>query len=83
MARILGKILPFQGRKYKDNAENQALDRVGKPWGSGEGEPAKDDKKGEEEQLKIRRLGDFIGKDGMTLYKTYGKKNGVMESVKV
>ena len=39
-------------------------------------------KKGEEEQLKIRRLVDFIGKDGMKLYKTYGKKNGVMEMVK-
>ena len=39
-------------------------------------------KKGEEEQSKIRRLVDFIGKDGMKLYKTYGKKNGVMEMVK-
>ena len=37
-------------------------------------------KKGEEELSKIRRLVDFIGKDGMKLYKTYGKKNGVMES---
>ena len=40
-------------------------------------------KKGEEELSKIRRLVDFIGKDGMTLFKTYGKKNGVMERVKV
>ena len=39
-------------------------------------------KKGEEELSKIRRLVDFIGKDGMKLYKTYGKKNGVMEMVK-
>ena len=39
-------------------------------------------KKGEEEQSKIRRLVDYIGKDGMKLYKTYGKKNGVMEMVK-
>ena len=39
-------------------------------------------KSGEAEQSKIRRLVDFIGKDGMKLYKTYGKKNGVMEMVK-
>ena len=39
-------------------------------------------KKGEAEQSKIRRLVDYIGKDGMKLYKTYGKKNGVMEMVK-
>ncbi len=40
-------------------------------------------KKGEEELSKIRRLVDFIGKDGMKLYKTYGRKAGVMEMVKV
>jgi hypothetical protein len=40
-------------------------------------------KKGEEEQSKIKRLVDFIGKDGMKLYKSYGKKIGVMEMVKV
>ena len=39
-------------------------------------------KSGEAEQSKIRRLVDYIGKDGMKLYKTYGKKNGVMEMVK-
>jgi hypothetical protein len=40
-------------------------------------------KKGEEEQSKIRRLVDYIGKDGMKLYKQLGKKAGVMEMVKV
>ena len=30
-----------------------------------------------------QKLIDEIGKDGMKLYKTYGKKSGVMESVKV
>jgi hypothetical protein len=35
-------------------------------------------RKGDEEQSKIRRLVDFIGKDGMKLYKSYGKKRGVM-----
>ena len=40
-------------------------------------------KKGEEEQSKIRRLVDYIGKDGMKLYKQLGKKAGVvMEMVK-
>ena len=37
-------------RKYKDNAQNKALGRVGKPWGSGEDEPSKDDKKGSDEK---------------------------------
>ena len=40
-------------------------------------------KKGEVEQEKIRRYIDLIGKDGMKLYKTYGRKAGVMEMVKV
>jgi len=40
-------------------------------------------KKGTEEQSVIRKLIDEIGKDGMKLYKIYGKKSGVMESVKV
>ena len=40
-------------------------------------------KKGEEEQSKIRRLVDYIGKDGMKLYKQLGKKAGVLEMVKV
>ena len=40
-------------------------------------------RKGQEQQSKIKRLVDFIGKDGMKLYKSYGKKNGVMEMVKV
>ena len=40
-------------------------------------------RKGTEEQSVIRKLIDEIGKDGMKLYKTYGKKSGVMESVKV
>ena len=40
-------------------------------------------KKGEAEQSKIRRLVDFIGKDGNSLYKQVAKKNGVMEMVKV
>ena len=40
-------------------------------------------KKGEEELSKIRRLVDFIGKDGMKLYKQLGKKAGVLEMVKV
>ena len=40
-------------------------------------------KKGTEEQSVIRKMIDEIGKDGMKLYKTYGKKSGVMESVKV
>jgi hypothetical protein len=40
-------------------------------------------KKGGDEQTKIRRLVDFIGKDGMKLYKTYGRKAGVMEMVAV
>mgnify|MGYP003715486919 CR=1 FL=1 len=40
-------------------------------------------KKGEEEQSKIRRLVDYIGKDGNSLYKQVAKKNGVMEMVKV
>ena len=40
-------------------------------------------KKGEAEQSKIRRLVDYIGKDGMKLYKQLGKKAGVvMEMVK-
>ena len=36
-------------------------------------------KKGQEQQDQIRKLLDVIGKDGMKLYKQYGKKNGVME----
>ena len=40
-------------------------------------------RKGQEQQSKIKRLVDFIGKDGMKLYKSYGKKIGVMEMVKV
>ena len=40
----------------------------------------KDWKRGNENENNIRKLVDFIGKDGMKLYKTYGKKNGVMES---
>jgi len=39
-------------------------------------------RKGQEQQSKIKRLVDFIGKDGMKLYKSYGKKKGVMEMVK-
>ena len=35
-------------------------------------------RKGDEEHSKIRRLVDFIGKDGKKLYKGYGKKRGVM-----
>ena len=35
-------------------------------------------RKGDEEHSKIRRLVDFIGKDGKKLYKSYGKKRGVM-----
>ena len=35
-------------------------------------------RKGDEEHSKIRRLVDFIGKDGMKLYKSYGKERGVM-----
>ena len=35
-------------------------------------------RKGDEEHSKIRRLVDFIGKDGMKLYKSYGKQRGVM-----
>ena len=38
-------------------------------------------KKGEAEQSKIRRLVDYIGKDGMKLYKQLGKKAGVMEDL--
>ena len=40
-------------------------------------------KSGEAEQSKIRRLVDYIGKDGMKLYKQLGKKAGVLEMVKV
>ncbi len=40
-------------------------------------------KKGEVEQEKIRRYIDLIGADAMKLYKTYGRKAGVMESVAV
>lgn len=40
-------------------------------------------KKGEVEQEKIRRYIDLIGDDAMKLYKTYGRKAGVMEMVKV
>ena len=40
-------------------------------------------KKGEVEQEKIRRYIDLIGADAMKLYKTYGRKAGVMEMVKV
>ena len=40
-------------------------------------------KKGEVEQEKIRRYIDLIGADAMKLYKTYGRKSGVMEMVKV
>ena len=39
--------------------------------------------KGEVEQEKIRRYIDLIGADAMKLYKTYGRKAGVMEMVKV
>ena len=39
--------------------------------------------KGEVEQEKIRRYIDLIGDDAMKLYKTYGRKAGVMEMVKV
>ena len=39
-------------------------------------------RKGQEQLSKIKRLVDFIGKDGMKLYKSYGKKKGVMEMVK-
>jgi len=39
-------------------------------------------KKGTEEQSVIRKMIDEIGKDGMKLYKSYGKKKGVMESFK-
>ena len=35
-------------------------------------------RKGDEEHSKIKRLVDFIGKDGKKLYKSYGKKRGVM-----
>jgi hypothetical protein len=35
-------------------------------------------RKGDEEHSKIRRLVDFIGKDGKKLYKSYGKQRGVM-----
>ncbi len=35
-------------------------------------------RKGDEEHSKIRRLVDFIGRDGMKLFKSYGKKRGVM-----
>ena len=40
-------------------------------------------KKGEVEQEKIRRYIDLIGADAMKLYKTYGRKAGVIEMVKV
>ena len=40
-------------------------------------------KKGEVEQEKIRRYIDLIGADAMKLYKTYGRKAGVMEMGKV
>ena len=40
-------------------------------------------KKGEVEQEKIRRYIDLIGADAMKLYKTYGRKAGVMEMVKI
>ena len=40
-------------------------------------------KKGEVEQEKIRRYIDLIGADAMKLYKTYGRKAGVMKMVKV
>ena len=40
-------------------------------------------KKGEVEQEKIRRYIDLIGANAMKLYKTYGRKAGVMEMVKV
>ena len=40
-------------------------------------------KKGEVEQEKIRRYIDLIGADAIKLYKTYGRKAGVMEMVKV
>ena len=40
-------------------------------------------KKGEIEQERIRRYIDLIGADAMKLYKTYGRKAGVMEMVKV
>ena len=39
-------------------------------------------RKGQEQQSKIKRLVDFIGKDGLQLYRQYGKKIGVIEMVK-
>jgi len=53
--KVVKKVLE-KVRKYKDNAQNQALGRVGKPWGSGEDKPAKDDKKGGEEPKKERNI---------------------------
>ena len=43
--RVVKKVLE-KVRKYVDNPMNRKLNRVGEPWGS-EGEPSKDDKKGE------------------------------------
>lgn len=40
-------------------------------------------KKGAVEQERIRGYIDLIGADAMKLYKTYGRKAGVMESVAV
>ena len=69
----------------KKKTEMKKLEKLLKPhdWWWFMSDSRQSYKKGEVEQEKIRRYIDLIGADAMKLYKTYGRKAGVMEMVKV